>query len=197
MIVLMPNALSCNEKMNPARRSRTTDLRMSATLFHYSPPLYQLSYHGFLLCRSNNRIEITDHDDIVDMRLHAFGQCKNQQVKISHLAACRRHRRTVSSKSMISSLHRSAPLSVCQVFQAYLRTYQTIHIFIKSHHFKLCVTERELGNDRLGRRQRFAHSVLVDRTHSELVLLSRLQVLHRTRRRWMKQMYTFTYMYIC
>lgn len=29
----------------PARRSRTADLRITE-LSHYSPPLYQLSYHG-------------------------------------------------------------------------------------------------------------------------------------------------------
>ena len=32
----------------PARRTWTTDLRISAIVFFYSPPLYQLSYRGFL-----------------------------------------------------------------------------------------------------------------------------------------------------
>ena len=37
-----------SQNVNPARRSRTTDLRMSAAFDHYSPPLYQLSYHGLI-----------------------------------------------------------------------------------------------------------------------------------------------------
>ena len=37
-----------SQNVNPARRSRTTDLRMSAAFHHYSPPLYQLSYHGLI-----------------------------------------------------------------------------------------------------------------------------------------------------
>ena len=31
---------------HPASRSRTSDLRISGVFDHYSPPLYQLSYHG-------------------------------------------------------------------------------------------------------------------------------------------------------
>ena len=49
-------------KKTPSSRSRTSDLRMSAFLSNYSPPLYQLSYRR-KPWQSNKRFGISEAND--------------------------------------------------------------------------------------------------------------------------------------